>query len=217
MAQRIAKTHKIIVHVVAVVGLLLPVPAAAQFGFFKSKPTADETENPVPLEALENGEESPESESTDEEGATSFSNLCGNGQGKPEGPKVEKRKGIFGMADRMSAFTRKIPLVGDFMVDSANSLSQTIACKLYPEEQKQAAEATEEATRGAEIGKKVEWTSSVRENVSGSSTVSDKNQLANGTPCLVISDIIIIEGEETQVSKKMCRLPGSPRYTIMAA
>jgi len=115
----------------------------------------------------------------------------------------------------MCNFTRKIPLVGDFMVDSANSLSQAVACRLYPEEQKQAAEATDEATRSAEIGKTVEWKSTVRDNVSGSSTVSAKTELPNGTPCLTVADIIIVDGEELKISKKMCRLPGSARYTIV--
>ena len=166
------------------------------------------TENPAATE---------EPETTPKEGATSFDTLCNNGQGKPDGTEIKKRRGIFGMADRMSAITRKIPLVGDFMVDSANSLSQAIACRLYPEEQKQAAEATQEVTRSAEVGNSVAWQSTVRDNVSGSSTISAKNQLANGTPCLVIADIVIIDGEETKVSKKMCRLPGATRYTIIAA
>lgn len=153
-----------------------------------------------------------------DEGAESFGTLCGNGQGKPvEGEVRKKRKGLFGFADTVAAATRKIPLIGDFMVDSANSLSQSISCRLYPEEQKQAVEATNEATRGGEIGKTVEWTSTVRENVTGSSTVSAKNNLADGTPCMIVADIVIIEGEETRVSKKMCKLPGAARYTIVTA
>ena len=158
-----------------------------------------------------------EPQSDNSEGATSFSNLCNNGLGKPEGAPRKKRSGMFGLADRLSAFTRKIPLVGDFLVDSANSLSQEIACKLYPEEQKQAAEATLEATRGEEIGKVIEWKSTVRDNVSGSSTVTDKEQLSDGRACLTLADVIIVEGEELKVTKQMCRLPGEARYTIMTA
>lgn len=166
--------------------------------------------------AVEGDRQVPNDEPATEEGASSFSDLCGNGQGKlEEGEVREKRKGLFGLADRVSALTRKIPLVGDFMVDSANSLSQSISCRLYPEEQKQAVEATQEATRSEEIGKTVEWKSTVRDNVSGSSTVAAKSQLANGTPCLTVSDIIIVDGEELRVSKQMCRLPGAARYTIV--
>lgn len=169
-------------------------------------------------DAAAENQEAPTDETASDEGASSFSSLCGNGQGKPkEGEVRKKRKGLFGLADRFSAMTRKIPLVGDFMVDSANSLSQSISCRLYPEEQKQAVEATQEATRSEEIGKTVEWQSTVRENVSGSSTVAAKSQRANGTPCLTVSDIIIVDGEELRVSKQMCRLPGAARYTIVTA
>lgn len=158
----------------------------------------------------------PESEPEISEGASSFSTLCGNGQGKPGENEVrKKRKGLFGLADRMSAMTRKIPLIGDKMVDTANSLSQAFACRLYPEEQKQADEATQEATRSAEVGKTVEWKSSVRENVSGSSTIAAKNTLPNGTPCLTITDVAIVDGDEMRVSKKMCKLPGAHRYTVV--
>ncbi|MEP2988843.1 MAG: hypothetical protein ABJN65_02155 [Parasphingorhabdus sp.] len=162
------------------------------------------------------GVSEPESEGL--EGASSFSSLCGNGQGKPDENEVrKKRKGIFGLADRAAAMTRKIPLIGDKMVDTANSLSQSLACRLYPEEQKQAAEATEQVTQSEEIGKTVEWKSTVRENVSGSSTVSAKNSLANGTPCLTITDVAIVDGDEIRLSKKMCKLPGAHRYTIVNA
>lgn len=178
--------------------------------------------NPNPDTELNSGTEPPEATSGLEgevtEGATSFSNLCGNGQGKPGENEVrKKRKGIFGLADRAAAMTRKIPVVGDMMVDAANSLSQSLACRLYPEEQKQAAEATEKVTQSEEVGKTVEWQSTVRENVSGSSTVSAKNTLANGTQCLTITDVAIVDGDEIRVSKKMCKLPGQHRYTIVNA
>lgn len=173
-----------------------------------SENSADTAENPT--------ENVPESEPEISEGASSFSTLCGNGQGKPGENEVrKKRKGLFGLADRMSAMTRKIPLIGDKMVDTANSLSQAFACRLYPEEQKQADEATQEATRSAEVGKTVEWKSSVRENVSGSSTIAAKNTLPNGTPCLTITDVAIVDGDEMRVSKKMCKLPGAHRYTVV--
>jgi len=168
-------------------------------------------------ETLENQPENvPESESESSEGASSFSTLCGNGQGKPGENEVrKKRKGLFGLADRMSAMTRKIPLIGDKMVDTANSLSQAFACRLYPEEQKQAAEATQEVARSEEVGRKVEWQSTVRANVSGSSTIAAKNTLPNGTPCLTITDVAIVDGDEIRLSKKMCKLPGAHRYTAV--
>jgi surface antigen len=208
--------------------MLTPVPAMAQFGsLFGSKSGEVKSEELAAVEepAVLPDPQNPEITAADENaepveqaGANSFDTLCGNGQGKADGSEVEKkRKGLFGMADRMASVTRKIPLVGDFLVDSANSLSQSVACRLYPEEQEQAAEATQEATRNGEIGKTVAWQSSVRENVSGSSTISSKNEMPDGTPCMVLADIVIVDGEELRVSKTMCKLPGSGHYTIIKA
>ncbi|MFT7359018.1 hypothetical protein [Parasphingorhabdus sp.] len=222
------KRLKLIILATTMGVMLTPVPAAAQFGgLFGDKTKEDKVEESA-LAEDEAAASQPEDgaaiatngpdQITDQSGAKSFDTLCGNGQGKPGETEVrEKRKGIFGMADRMASVTRKIPLVGDFLVDSANYLSQSVACRLYPEEQEQAAEATQEATRSGEIGKTVEWQSTVRENVSGSSTVSSRNQRADGTPCMVLADIVIVDGEELRVSKTMCKLPGSDHYTIMKA
>lgn len=203
-----------------------PAPASAQFGgLFGSKSENENSVVPVSDDNPKAASETPDTATltpdgeagiTEQSGASSFGTLCGNGQGKPDGSEVRiKRKGLFGMADRMASITRKIPLVGDFLVDSANNLSQAVSCRLYPEEQEQAAEATQVATEGGEIGKTVEWQSTVRENVSGSSTVSSKNALPDGTPCMVLADIVIVDGEELKVSKTMCKLPGAARYTIM--
>ena len=231
-----------VIYLTAVAGMTTSLPATAQFGGLfggksKEEKAAEKPSTVVetPVAAKSTAIETPlvetkpaagtsaEADSTiapatepaAEQGASSFSTLCGNGQGEANGEVTKKRKGLFGIADRLSKFTRKIPLVGDFMVDSANSLSQAIACRLYPEEQKQAAEATDEAIRDAEVGKTVEWKSTVRDNVSGSSTIAAKTELPNGTPCLTVADIIIVDGEELKISKKMCRLPGSARYTIV--
>ncbi len=204
----------------------MPIPAAAQFGsLFGSKSKEEKTDQrvvPEDQKAVSEPEDGASivgddtDEVTEQTGAKSFDTLCGNGQGKADETEIrEKRTGIFGMADRMASVTRKIPLVGDFLVDSANSLSQSVACRLYPEEQEQAAEATQEATRSGEIGKTVEWQSTVRENVSGSSTVSSKNEMPDGTPCMVLADIVIVDGEELRVSKTMCKLSGSGHYTII--
>ncbi|QJB68460.1 hypothetical protein [Parasphingorhabdus halotolerans] len=213
--------RKLICCSVSLVGLFVTMPTFAAVGGSSNSQLTDDSKavagSQRASEATENIGTNTDSEATNPEGAASLSTLCGNGQGKADGAETKKRRGIFGMADRLSTMTRKIPIVGDFMVDSANSLSQFVACRLYPEEQKQATEATDEATRGAKIGKKVEWQSTIRENVSGSSTVTSKNKLANGTPCMILADIIIVDGEELKVSKTMCRLTGASRYTIMAA
>lgn len=98
----------------------------------------------------------------------------------------------------------------------SGTLTDAIACRLDPAEQVQAAAATEEATRGEEVGATANWTSGTRANVSGSSTVAAKNELADGTQCMNVTDIIIVEGEETRVSKRMCKGPGQARYVLAA-
>ncbi|WP_245647770.1 hypothetical protein [Novosphingobium lentum] len=103
------------------------------------------------------------------------------------------------------------------MAEVADTLTNAIACKLEPAEQKQAAAATLEATRGDKVGTKSTWTSQTRENVSGTSTVVARNDdRTTGAKCITVSDVIIVNGEETTANKRMCRPPGSARYSLMA-
>lgn len=97
----------------------------------------------------------------------------------------------------------------------AGILTDAIACKLDPKEQQQAADATLEVTRSEETGATAEWTSETRENVSGRSTLTDRTALADGRSCMDITDVIIVDGEETSISKRMCRNPGETRYSIL--
>lgn len=105
----------------------------------------------------------------------------------------------------------------------ADTLTNAIACKLDPAEQKQAAQATLEATRGdsdtrpPEVGSSSSWTSETRENVSGTSTVVARNDHdAGGMQCITVTDVIIVNGEETTADKRMCRKPGQARYALQA-
>jgi surface antigen len=105
----------------------------------------------------------------------------------------------------------------------ADTLTNAIACKLDPAEQKQAAQATIEATRGdtgtkpPEVGSSSSWTSETRENVSGTSTVVARNDHeVGGMQCITVTDVIIVAGEETTADKRMCRKPGQARYALQA-
>lgn len=91
-----------------------------------------------------------------------------------------------------------------------------IACQLDEKEQKVAAEATIAVTRKEEVGATADWKSPTREGVSGSSTITALNTEPNGSKCLAITDIAIVEGEETRVSKRMCRKKAGEPYSIMA-
>ena len=89
----------------------------------------------------------------------------------------------------------------------ADELLKLLDCK----EQKQAADATNQAIRGG-VGTEVKWQSETRQNVSGSSKVTAEEQLADGGRCVTVTDVVIIDGEETTVPKKMCRGQGESGY-----
>lgn len=108
----------------------------------------------------------------------------------------------------------------------ASTLTNAIACKLDEKEQKQAAEATLAATRGDEsgevaVGSTAEWTSATRKDVKGKSTVLAVNEgpgkgMPKDAKCITVTDVIIVNGEETTANKRMCRAPGQARYALMA-
>ena len=78
-----------------------------------------------------------------------------------------------------------------------------------------------EATRGEDVGSSSSWTSNTRENVSGTSTITARDDEvasngAAGRQCITVTDVIIVNGEETTANKRMCRAPGSARYSLAA-
>jgi hypothetical protein len=93
----------------------------------------------------------------------------------------------------------------------ASLLSDAIIDLLDCKEQKQAAAATDEAVRGG-VGSTATWESESRPGVKGSSTVSAEEKLADGSHCLTVTDVVIVDGEETTVPKQMCRQPGKSGY-----
>jgi len=104
-----------------------------------------------------------------------------------------------------------------------DQISSAIACRLDPQEQKQAADATLQVTRSdgsaeAQVGDMAAWTSNTRENVTGTSTVTARDDNAgNGLQCITVADVIIVNGEETRADKRMCRRPPAARYAIAQA
>lgn len=98
----------------------------------------------------------------------------------------------------------------------SDTLATEIACRLDPEEQGKAAEANMAATRSGEVGSTVNWESETRDDVRGSSTVLARNEASDGTTCMDVNDVIIVGGEETTVTQRMCRGPGEARFTRAA-
>lgn len=144
--------------------------------------------------------------------------------GCPKGKKKSAGAAIFGnIAGQMAGqaagkYASFVPIP-----EVADMLTNAIACKLDKDEQKQAAEATLQATRVDEktgevpVGATAEWTSATREGVSGKSTVIARNDIdASGLQCITVTDVIIVSGEETTANKRMCKPEGGTRYSLMA-
>jgi surface antigen len=91
-------------------------------------------------------------------------------------------------------------------------IGDRIARLLDCREQQQAAAATEQAVERG-VGTTTNWASETRPGVTGSSTVTAAaTPMADGNPCLTVTDIVIIDGEETRAPKTMCRRPPTNRY-----
>jgi surface antigen len=91
-------------------------------------------------------------------------------------------------------------------------IGDAIARHLDCHEQRQAAAATEQVVERG-VGATETWTSETRPGVTGSSTVTAAAAPADdGTPCVTVTDIIIVDGEETRAPKRMCRRPPTNRY-----
>ena len=95
---------------------------------------------------------------------------------------------------------------------AGSDITAAVERMLNCDEQRQAAEATERALAGP-VGTAVAWTSESRPGVSGSSTVTAvEAAAADGSQCLTVTDVVIVEGAETRAPKRMCRIPPSTRY-----
>lgn len=184
---------------VAATALLVSQTAAAQFGGF-SLPS-------FPSASSSSSEKS--------------SDGCPKGKSKGQGSSI--LGGLIGQSVGRMASSAGVSSYFP-TAEVAGTLTNAIACKLDPQEQKQAADATLEATRGTSetaepppVGSTSSWTSQTRENVSGTSTVIARNDNdKGGMQCITVTDVVIVNGEETNANKRMCRKPGSARYALMA-
>lgn len=148
-----------------------------------------------------------------------------SGDGKGGCPKGKKGssigRSIIGNAigDVTSRVAGKAGVAGSYVptAEVSGILTDAIACRLDPEEQKLAADATDRATRGEEVGSTAAWTSETRPGVSGTSTVVARNDDGGGRRCMNVTDFVIVDGQETRVSKRMCKESGQKRYMIAEA
>ena len=171
--------------------LLAVAPAQAQFGSLLRKVTT-----PAPKPSEDDNGGCPKGKKGSGIGRNILGNVINDAVGD-----VASKAGVYSY----------VPIA-----EVSGTLTDAIACRLDPAEQVQAAAATEEATRGEEVGATANWTSETRENVSGSSTIASINEEGGGRRCMSVTDFIIVEGEETRVTKRMCKEPGQARYVVAA-
>ena len=113
--------------------------------------------------------------------------------------------------ERIGRFLGASPTSVAHVVRVGHSLSEAIARRLDCHEQQQAAIATSQAISGG-VGTTARWTSTTRARVSGTSSVTAQEATAGGGSCVTVTDVIIIDGQETRAPKRMCRRPPSNRY-----
>ena len=131
-------------------------------------------------------------------------------------PAAKTKKSLFGSVlgsiagSALGRFGAPSSVVG-LALPVGSMLSDAIINLLDCKEQQQAAQATDTAIRGG-VGSEVAWKSESRPNVSGRSKVTGEEKLADGGQCLTVTDIVILDGEETSVPKRMCRARGAKGF-----
>lgn len=136
-----------------------------------------------------------------------------DGQDRCENRESRRRRGniIGGIGGRVLGRAGVPSSVVGVGIPTQELLSEAVMSMLDCREREQAAGATNEAIRGG-VGTTTSWRSETRPNVSGSSTVTAQNAEAGGGDCMTVTDIVIVEGEETRAPKTLCRRPPSQRY-----
>ncbi len=133
-----------------------------------------------------------------------------------ETPQKKARRSMFGsilggIADTALGRAGVSTSVAGVYLPVGSLLSDAIVNLLDCKEQQQAAAATNEAIRGG-VGSEASWKSDTRANVRGLSKVTGEEKLADGGHCMTVTDVVIVDGEETTVPKKMCRGQGASGY-----
>jgi hypothetical protein len=140
-----------------------------------------------------------------------------NGQKCEDNAQKKAKRSMFGSilgsvgGTVLGSMGGNVGAVASLAMPAASYLGEELLKMLDCKEQQQAAKATDEAIRGG-VGTEVAWKSETRANVSGKSKVTGQEQLADGGNCLTVTDVVIVDGEETTVPKKMCRGRGASGY-----
>lgn len=100
----------------------------------------------------------------------------------------------------------------DKLARFAGSVSDSIGRRLDRNERRQATAATTIAVCRGKPGETVKWVSTSNSGVSGSSTIARRDQLTDGSTCIMVRDVALVAGEEVKVTRRLCRAPGASGY-----
>lgn len=100
----------------------------------------------------------------------------------------------------------------DKLARFAGSVSDSIGRRLDRDERRQATAATTIAVCRGKPGETVKWVSASNSGVSGSSTIARRDQLTDGSTCIMVRDVALVAGEEVKVTRRLCRAPGASGY-----
>jgi hypothetical protein len=135
------------------------------------------------------------------------------GQGQNCQQRNEGRHRMGGMLGGMARnmLGRVGGVASNVLLPAGEMLGDTIMNMLDCDEQQKAAGATEEAVRGG-VGTTTTWRSETRPGVTGSSTVTAASNTAADGECVTVTDVVIVDGQETRAPKRMCRRPPNNRF-----
>jgi surface antigen len=142
--------------------------------------------------------------------------VTGQNCAQAQEPARQRRRSIFGaIAGNVigqAIGSNSVGRVVGSVVPVGSMLTDAIMNMLDCDEQQKAAEATTQAVNG-EVGSTVEWESATRSGVRGRSTVTaEAPTTADGRQCRMVTNVVIVDGEETEAQQRMCRQPPSMGY-----
>jgi surface antigen len=135
------------------------------------------------------------------------------GQGQNCQQRNESRHRMGGMLGGMARnmLGRVGGAASSVILPAGEMLGGAIMNLLDCDEQQKAANATEQAVRGG-VGTTTTWRSETRPGVTGSSTVTAASTTAADGECMTVTDVVIVDGQETRAPKRMCRRPPNNRF-----
>ncbi|HEX8642779.1 MAG TPA: hypothetical protein VF702_02570 [Allosphingosinicella sp.] len=134
-------------------------------------------------------------------------------QGRCQNQQSRRRRGnlIGGIGSRVLGRAGVPSSVVGVGLPTEQILSEAITSLLDCREREQAATATNEAIRGG-VGTTSNWQSETRPGVSGSASSTGEQRTADGTHCVTVTNVVIVDGEEAEATERLCRGPRDRGY-----